>query len=65
MVADVNDVPVADVYDAFGGEHDALCQFTYMCTAPLHIAADLHPTTKGYSVIASAHKTAAEDRTAD
>jgi lysophospholipase L1-like esterase len=65
VVADVNDVPVADVYDAFGGEHDKLCTYTYMRTAPLHVAADIHPTTKGYSVIASARKTAAEDRTVD
>jgi hypothetical protein len=65
VVAEVNDVPMADEYDAFGGEHDKLCKYTYMCTAPRHIAADIHPTTKGYSVIAAAHKSAAEDTTAD
>jgi hypothetical protein len=36
-----------------------------MGTAPLHIAPGIHPTTKGYSVIASARKSAAEDTTAD
>ena len=65
MVAKVNDVLMADVYDASGGEHDKLCTYTYMGTAPLHIAPGIHPTTKGCSVIASARKSAAEDTTAD
>jgi hypothetical protein len=65
VVAEVNDGAMADVYDAFGGEHDKLCKFTYMCTAPFHIAPDIHPTAKGYAVIASARKSAAEDTTAD
>src|SRR2546423_6621225 len=36
-----------------------------MCTVPLHLAAAVNRTTKGYSVIASAVESATEDATAD
>jgi hypothetical protein len=53
------------VYGSFGREHDNLCAYTDMCPVPLHVAADVDPTTKGYSVIASACASTAEDTTAD
>jgi hypothetical protein len=65
VVAEVNGVPVADVYVWFGRAHDNLCACTDMRTVPLHAAADIDPTTKGYSVIASVVVSAAEDSTAD
>lgn len=48
-------VPVVDVYTAFGGDDhtaDTICQYTWYCNS-LHDH-DIHPTTKGYQVIAAA-----------
>lgn len=48
------DIPVADVYAAFGGDAhmaDHICDYTWICNARFH---DFHPTTAGYRVIASA-----------
>lgn len=45
---------VADVYTAFGGDAhmaDNLCTYTWICDSRFH---DIHPTTQGYHVIASA-----------
>ncbi|HEX8995844.1 MAG TPA: SGNH/GDSL hydrolase family protein [Ktedonobacterales bacterium] len=47
-------VPVVDVYKAFGGDTDTvknLCAYTWMCDPRFH---DIHPTNKGYQVIANA-----------
>ncbi len=46
-------LPVVDVYSAFGGDTNMaarICDLTWICSAQ-H---DIHPTTKGYSVIATA-----------
>jgi hypothetical protein len=64
VVAEANGVPVADVNGSFGG-HDNLCAYTDMCTVPLHMAAEIDPIAKGYSVIASAFASTAKDTTAD
>jgi hypothetical protein len=67
VVAEATGVPVADVdvYVSCGSKHHNQCAYTDMCTVPLHSAADIDPTTKGYSVIASAVESAAEDTMAD
>ena len=47
-------VPVVDVYTAFGGDAhmaDHICAYTWICNTQFH---DIHPTTQGYRVIASA-----------
>lgn len=47
-------IPIADVYSAFGGDAQMaahICDYTWMCNAQFH---DLHPTTRGYQVIAHA-----------
>lgn len=47
-------VPIADVYAAFGGDAhmaDNICAYTWICNTQFH---DIHPTTQGYRVIASA-----------
>jgi lysophospholipase L1-like esterase len=47
-------IPVVDVYTAFGGDAgtaDNICDYTWMCDARFH---DIHPTNKGYSIIADA-----------
>jgi lysophospholipase L1-like esterase len=46
-------IPVVDVYAAFGGDaHQAenICAYTWMCSR-FH---DIHPTTQGYRIIATA-----------
>jgi lysophospholipase L1-like esterase len=51
-------VPVADVFTAFGGAttpNPNLCAETWMCSS-YH---DIHPTSSGYSSIASAFETTA------
>ena len=50
-------IPVVNVYDAFGGDRDAaghICEYTWMWSQ-FH---DVHPTDKGYWVIARAVETA-------
>ena len=45
---------ISDVYSAFGGSktpNPNICSYTWMCSRIFH---DIHPTSKGYSVIASA-----------
>ncbi len=46
-------VPVVDVYDAFGGNNGAanICNLTWICTWPFY---DVHATDAGYQVIANA-----------
>ena len=65
VIAEANGVPAADVSVSCGGKHDNQCAYTDICTVPLHRAADVGPTTKGYSVIASAVASAAEDTMAN
>ena len=46
-------IPVVDIYSAFGGDSGTagnLCAYTWMCSS-FH---DIHPTNKGYTVIAKA-----------
>jgi lysophospholipase L1-like esterase len=46
-------IPVVDVYAAFGGDDhqaDNTCAYTWMCSG----FKDIHPTTQGYRIIASA-----------
>jgi len=50
-------IPVVDVYAAFGGDNamaSHICDYTWMCSS-FH---DVHPTNKGYAVIAQAVETA-------
>lgn len=50
-VAQANGVPLADVFTAFGGAttpNPNICNYTWICSSK-H---DVHPTTKGYTVIA-------------
>ena len=50
-------IPVVDVYLAFGGDNDTashICEFTWICSS----VDDIHPTNKGYAVIAQAVETA-------
>lgn len=50
-------IPVVDVYAAFGGDNNTashICDYTWMCSQ-FH---DVHPTNKGYAVIAQAVETA-------
>lgn len=50
-------IPVVDVYTAFGGDTATasnICDYTWMCTS----FDDVHPTNKGYQVIAKAVETA-------
>jgi hypothetical protein len=61
VVAKANRVRVADVSVSFGSEHDNLCVYTDMYPVPLHSAADIDPTTKGYSVIALARASSTAD----
>jgi hypothetical protein len=65
MVTKAHGVPAADVCVSCGSKHDNQCAYADMCNAPLCLAADIDPTTKGYSVIASAVASAAEDTMAD
>jgi lysophospholipase L1-like esterase len=46
-------VPVANVYNAFGGNNQGanICNYTWICTWPFY---DVHATDTGYSVIANA-----------
>jgi lysophospholipase L1-like esterase len=51
-------IPVVDVYTAFGGDSQSashVCTYTWYCDAQFH---DIHPTSIGYRVIASAVETA-------
>ena len=65
VVTEATGVPVADVYVSCGSKHDNQCAYTDMCPVPLHSAADSDPTTKGYSVIASAVESAAANTMAN
>lgn len=65
MLAKANGVPVAHVCVSCGSKRDNPRAYTYMCTVPLPIAADIDPTTKAYSVNASAFESATEDTKAD
>jgi len=51
-------IPVVDVYSAFGGDAGMagnICTYTWMCDSRFH---DIHPTNKGYRVIADAVESA-------
>jgi hypothetical protein len=65
VVAEANGIPAADASVSCGRKHDNQRAYTDTCAVPLHLAADIDPTVKGYSVIASAVESAAEDTTTD
>jgi hypothetical protein len=65
VVTGANAILVADVSVSFASEHDNLCVYTDMYPVPLHSAADIDPTTKGYSVIALACASSTADAQAD
>lgn len=47
---------LVDIFGAFGGSttpNSNLCSYTWMCSAP-PLGPDMHPTTQGYQVMASA-----------
>jgi lysophospholipase L1-like esterase len=56
LAADVSGFGIiVDVFDAFGGTavpNPNICTYTWMCTPPLPLLLNIHPTDLGYSVIA-------------
>ena len=49
---------LVNIFGPFGGNttppNPKVCDFTWMCSVPLALPQDIHPTTKGYQVMANA-----------